>query len=68
MTVSEKITEHVRHLPEPLQAEILDFVEYLESKTEMENNNLWSNLALSQALRGMEEEPFLYSEKTSRRL
>ena len=34
MTLSEKIFQHVQNLPQPLQAEVLDFVEYLESKDE----------------------------------
>lgn len=32
MTVAEKILQRIQGLPESLQAEVLDFVEYLASK------------------------------------
>ncbi|OGW43731.1 MAG: hypothetical protein A2Y66_09190 [Nitrospirae bacterium RBG_13_41_22] len=32
MSLAEKILEHLQELPVPFQAEVLDFVEYLESK------------------------------------
>ena len=63
MTVAEKIIEHIRHLPEPIQVEVLDFVEYLENKAEGEDRSAWSNFSLSQALRDMESEASSYSEK-----
>ena len=58
MTVSERIYQEVRKLPEPLQAEVLDFVQRLASKPEMENesDDFLRNLSLSLAMRGMEEE------------
>lgn len=63
MTVAEKIIQHVRVLPEDVQAEVLDFVEYLESKTLIvsEEPAEWDGFSLSQALRGMESEETLYS-------
>lgn len=63
MTVAEKIIEHIRHLPEPIQVEVLDFVEYLENKADAEDRHTWSNFSLSQALRDMESEASSYSEK-----
>ena len=60
MTVTERIHRHVQELPEPLQAEVLDFVEYLLPKVEREtapqDEFNWSNLSLSLAMRGMEDE------------
>lgn len=63
MTVTEQIIEHVKILPEAVQAEILNFVEYLESKTEKAKNEKtqWSDFSLSQAMRGMESESSPYS-------
>ncbi len=63
MTVTEQIIKHIKTLPEAVQAEILDFVEYLESKTKREKNERieWSDFSLSQAMRGMESEPSSYS-------
>ncbi|MCK5267217.1 MAG: DUF2281 domain-containing protein [Spirochaetes bacterium] len=63
MTVTEQIIKHVETLPEIVQAEILDFVEYLESKTERAKKERtdWSTLSLSQAMRGIEQEASPYS-------
>ena len=65
MTVVEKLIQHVKALPGSLQAEVLDFVEYLESKagigTGVEDEGDWSSLSLSQAMRGMESEPTPYT-------
>jgi hypothetical protein len=67
MTFSERIVERVQRLPEPLQAEVLDFVELLIAKTsgdfrEQENQH-WMRFSLESALRDMESEPDLYSDK-----
>ena len=60
MRVSERIYEELKKLPEPLQAEVLDFVQYLASKMEREStpeNELTSaSLSLLLAMRGMEDE------------
>jgi len=58
MTVTEKIIQHVNMLPEAAQSEVLDFVEYLELKSDRKN---WSELSISQAMRGMESEESIYS-------
>jgi hypothetical protein len=67
MTLAERILAHLEKLPESYQAEVLDFVEFLEGKsTGLESDNdereAWSHFSLSQALRGMEDEPG-YSEE-----
>lgn len=65
MTVTEKIFQHVKTLPESAQSEVLDFVVFLESKNlkhpAKEDETNWSNFSLSQAMHGMESEPPLYS-------
>lgn len=65
MTVSQKIADHVRDLPEPEQIEVLDFIEYLETKARLRRSRDeakgWSALSLKSAMRGMEEEPSDYS-------
>ncbi len=63
MTVTEKIIEHIHRLPEPIQIEVLDFVEHLENKAEAEERREWSSFSLSQSLRDMETEAPSYSEK-----
>lgn len=69
MTVIEKIHQRVRILPEPMQAQVLDFVEFLLSKSEADlQDNLqdidyleWSDLSLAMAMRGMEDEEEPYT-------
>ncbi len=60
MPMSERIQRYVEKLPQPLQAEVLDFVEYLLSKVERETSQQdeadWAALSLAFAMRGMEEE------------
>jgi hypothetical protein len=60
MRVSERIYEEVKKLPEPLQAEVLDFVQNLASAMERKgtpkNEFTSESLSLSLAMRGMEDE------------
>ncbi len=60
MAFSERIQEHVAKLPAPFQMEVLNFVEYLLLKAERETAQpaglSWSDLSLSSAMRGMEDE------------
>ncbi len=58
MTLEERIIRSVHELPETKKAAVLDFVEYLRSKTEEQE---WSTLSLSFAMRGIAEEPAPYS-------
>ena len=66
MSLTEKILEHLQELPVTFQAEVLDFVEYLESKIKkggeikVEHTD-WSELSLSFAMQGMENEYSPYS-------
>jgi len=63
MKTSDAINKKLSVLPEPLQREVLDFVEYLASKQERENAD-WSAFSLACALRGLEDEPWPeYGEK-----
>mgnify|MGYP001616994215 FL=1 len=65
MTLPEKIIQHLQKLPESVQAEVLDFVEYLELKVGrhqiIQDERDWSTLSLSYAMRGMEDEQTSYS-------
>jgi hypothetical protein len=60
MNVAEKIDKQVRRLPEQTQAEVLDFVEYLLTKTEQkpvrDEEQEWTRMSLASAMRGLEEE------------
>jgi len=65
MALTEKILQHIQSLPESLQAEVLNFIEYLESKAEKGKEGFadidWSTFSLSAAMRGMEDEHSPYS-------
>ncbi|MGH7255380.1 MAG: DUF2281 domain-containing protein [Nitrospirales bacterium] len=53
MTISERIHEKLSSLPEPLQQEVLDFIEYLTQKLRKEDEQ-WTELSVAAALRGLE--------------
>jgi hypothetical protein len=61
MGLEEKILQNVNDLPETEKAEVLDFIEYLKTKAVKKKRKDWSDFSLSSAMRGMEEEPALYS-------
>ena len=61
MTLDEKIQQYVQKLPRSFQEELLDFVEYLVMKAERQEQEEWSSLALSSAMRDMGEEQVSYS-------
>jgi hypothetical protein len=58
MNLEERIIRYIKELPESKKAELLDFVEYLRSKTEERD---WSEFSLSSAMSGMENEMTPYS-------
>jgi len=55
MTIANVIQDKVRLLPEPTQKEVLDFVGYLLHRSRQEDM-LWSELSVTTALRGLEDE------------
>ncbi len=66
MSLTEKILKHIQQMPESFQAEILDFVEYLESKIKKgkkidREETDWSELSLAFAMLDMEDEYSPYS-------
>jgi hypothetical protein len=65
MTVADRILQHLQSLPESVQAEVLDFVEYLDwrlhSAREGPEEADWSALSLTHAMRGLEDEPSPYT-------
>ena len=65
MTTAQAIVEHIEVLPEAVQQEVLDFVEFLASRTKSipvrEGNVTWSDFSLASAMQGMEDEPSPYS-------
>ncbi|MEK7727869.1 MAG: DUF2281 domain-containing protein [candidate division KSB1 bacterium] len=60
MSTAERINFNVQQLPQPLQIEVLHFVEFLlatlQAQDERKDEVLWSQFSLAQALRGLENE------------
>ena len=60
MAIAEKIHKYIDELPKPFQEEALDFVEYLlmkaKSKSTKQEDEDWSFLSITSAMRGMEDE------------
>ena len=60
MVITDKIQKYIQKLPESLQSEVLDYVEYLLAKAEYEKSRQedksWSDLSLNFAMRGMEND------------
>jgi hypothetical protein len=61
MTLDEKIHLYTQKLPYSFQEEVLDYVQYLLAKAEQQEKQDWASFSLSSAMRGMEDEPDLYS-------
>jgi hypothetical protein len=60
MVLSEKIQEYIQKLPPSFQEELFDYLEFLLAKAEREDKE-WSRLSLESAMRGMEDEPAIYT-------
>ena len=60
MTTTERIVHHLQTLSETRRLEVLDFVEFIKSRSR-EENAVWSELSLASAMRGMEGEAILYT-------
>jgi len=60
MAIAERIHQYVQRLPASLQAEALDFVEFLLAKAGhgivRQEERAWSDLSLAFAMHGMEDE------------
>lgn len=61
MNLAEKIIETIKDLPELKRIEVFDFLEFLQSKTEKQENLTWKGFSLTSAMRGMEDEQSPYS-------
>lgn len=65
MTVAQAIVKRVEALPAAQQQEVLDFVEFLQSRLEdhlaRSEDASWYSFSVASAMRGMEEEPILYT-------
>jgi hypothetical protein len=59
MPTVEKISEYLSKMPDPYQAEVLHYVEYLWAKLQGQERDLedlaWQEFSLASALRDMDE-------------
>ena len=64
MSLEETIIKHIHALPESEQAEVLNFIEYIQIKAGKRERKDWADLSLSSAMRGMEDEqtPYLLED------
>ena len=65
MTTAEAIVRSLEPLPEAAKREVLDFVEFIKTRTAQETSQEedveWSHFSLASAMRGMEDEEAPYS-------
>ncbi len=65
MTTTQAIIQHLKSLPDSVQREVLDFIEFLESRQKKSNAReediSWSAFSLASAMRGMEDEETPYT-------
>ena len=54
MTAADKIQQSIQQLPASLQAEALDFIEYLLNKAGQHELKDWSSLSLASAMRDID--------------
>ena len=63
MTTADRIHEQVQKLPEPLQVEALNFIEFLMQRQSVQQEDWdWSHLSLAAAMRNTEDEDAIYDE------
>lgn len=65
MTTTERIVHHLQSLSEMRRLEVLDFVEFIKSRSR-EENAVWSELSLASAMHGMEREESPYTLEDTR--
>ena len=56
MKLPQKILQKVTQLPEAAQAEVLDFVDFIESRKGHSQEAAWHQFSLAGAMRGMKDE------------
>ncbi|WP_035985789.1 DUF2281 domain-containing protein [Leptolyngbya sp. KIOST-1] len=65
MTLAEEILHHLAALSEKEQAEVLNFVEYLEARSQEQRRRKdlqdWETFSLHAAMQGLENDPVDYS-------
>ncbi len=61
MVMNQTIQNYIEKLPASYQETVVDFLEFLLSKAERQEELEWSRFSLASAMRGMEDEPSEYT-------
>ena len=61
MSTADKIADELRQLPPEEQSEVLDFVEFLKHRKGRKQEKQFASFSLTNAMRGIAEEPELYT-------
>jgi hypothetical protein len=59
--MNQTIQNYIEKLPASYQEVVVDFLAFLLSKAEREQDVEWSNISLTYAMRDMEDEPSEYT-------
>ena len=54
MSLAQRIVKRLEKLPESIQSEVLDFIDFIDSRKGADS--AWKDLSISSAMRGMEDE------------
>ncbi len=55
MSLTQRIVRKLEKMPEAIQSEVLDFIDFIDSRKGADSD--WKDLSISSAMRGMENEP-----------
>lgn len=61
MNLEKEVIERFKALPEHKQAEAIDFIDFLQKRTEAQEQERWGEFSLASAMRGMEDEDDFYT-------
>ena len=61
MVMNQTIQNYIEKLPASYQETVVDFLAFLLSKAERQEELEWSRFSLASAMRGMEDEPSEYT-------
>ena len=61
MVMNQTIQNYIEKLPASYQETVVDFLDFLLSKAERQEELEWSRCSLASAMRGMEDEPSEYT-------
>lgn len=61
MVMNQTIQNYIEKLPASYQETVIDFLAFLLSRAERQEELEWSRFSLASAMRGMEDEPSEYT-------